>query len=160
MKHQPISHGTFSIERTYESPPANVFRAWSDAELKARWFVGPETWSQIRRELDFRIGGNELLHGRFANGRETIYTARYHDIVPNERIVYVYDMHLSQTHHSLSLATVEIKPVGNGAQLLFTEQVAFLDGTNGAEGTSSREHGTAAHFDRLGQQLTASFAAK
>jgi uncharacterized protein YndB with AHSA1/START domain len=159
MKNQPISHGTFSIERRYEALPADVFRAWSDIDLKAKWFIGPEKWSLFRRELDFRVGGSEILHGRFENGRETLYTARYHHIAPNTRIVCVYDMHLNQTHHSLSLATIEIKPVPNGTRLLFTEQVAFLDGTIGAEGTLSREHGTAAHLDRLGLHLPSLSAA-
>jgi uncharacterized protein YndB with AHSA1/START domain len=153
MKRQAISHGSFSIERRYEARPVDVFHAWSDSELKAKWFIGPEKWRQVRRELDFKVGGTEILHGRFENSLETLFTARYHAIVPNERIVYVYDMHLNQTHHSLSLATVEIQSAPDGAQLLFTEQVAFLDGTNGAEGTRSREHGTAAHLDRLALHL-------
>jgi uncharacterized protein YndB with AHSA1/START domain len=143
------AHGTFTIERTYDASPQAVFAAWSDAQTKARWFVGPESWTAIKRELDFRIGGHELLHGRFPSGLDTLYTARFHDIVPDARIVCVYDMHLGQKHHSVSIATVEFEPVDARTRLVFTEQVAFLDGTKGAEGTASREHGTAAHLDRL-----------
>lgn len=148
-----ISHGTFAIERIYEASAAEVFHAWSDIDLKSKWFIGPENWTLVRRELDFRVGALELLHGRFPSGMETLYTARYHAIVPNECIVYAYDMHLSGSHHSVSLASVEINPAGRGARLLFTEQVAFLDGTEGAKGTASREQGTAAHIDRMGRYL-------
>jgi uncharacterized protein YndB with AHSA1/START domain len=153
MKRPLIEHGSFSIERTYDALPEDVFAAWADAESKARWFVGPENWAVVRRELDFRIGGHELLHGRFASGRETIYTARFHDIVPDARIVCVYDMHYvmnaEKTHHSVSIATVEFEPLNKRTRLVYAEQVAFLDGTNGAEGTSSRERGTAVHLERL-----------
>jgi uncharacterized protein YndB with AHSA1/START domain len=90
-----VSHGTFSVERTYDASASEVFKAWSDIELKARWFVGPEGWSLVNREQDFRVGGQELLRGRFANGRETLFTARYHEIVEGECIIYVYDMHLA-----------------------------------------------------------------
>jgi uncharacterized protein YndB with AHSA1/START domain len=153
MKTQPIAHGSFVIERTYGTSPERLFHALSDIEIKARWFIGPEGWALVKREVDFKVGGVEILHGHFPNGLETLYTARFHAIVPNARIVWVYDMHLSQSHHSVSLATIEIEPANGGTRLIFTEQVAFLDGTNGADGTSSRERGTAAHLDRMGDLL-------
>ncbi len=154
MTTSPVTHGSFILERTYEASPAQVFAAWADPDLKARWFIGPDDWMPVRRELDLRVGGQELLHGRFAkSGRETLFTARYHDIVAEERLVYVYDMHTAGKLHSTSLTTVELQPRGAGTQLVFTEQVAFLDGTDGREGTASRERGTAAHLERLGRNL-------
>ena len=69
------------------------------------------------------------------------------------RLVYVYDMHLNGTHHSVSLATVEFAPDGAGCQLRFTEQVVFVDGTKSHEGTAAREGGTAAHLDRIGAAI-------
>ncbi len=110
---------------------ARVFAAWADPEVKANWFVAPENWTLVRRELDFRVGGQEVLHGRFSGGSETIYSARY-------------------KHQSVSIATVEIKTDGEAARLIFTEQVAFLDGK---DGTAARERGTAAHLDRIAVQL-------
>jgi uncharacterized protein YndB with AHSA1/START domain len=153
MKCPSIAHGSFSIERTYDASVKDLFAAWSDIESKARWFVGPDNWTLVKRELDFRIGGHELLHGRLASGRDAIYTARFHDIVPDARIVCTYDMHYAmhadKTHLSVSIATVEFESINKQTRLLYSEQIAFLDGTNGVEGTSSREHGTAAHLERL-----------
>ena len=62
-------------------------------------------------------------------------------------------MHLNGRHHSLSLATVRIAPVTTGTRLVYTEQIAYLDGTNGAEGTVMRERGAGDHLDRLGNAL-------
>lgn len=151
MSTEPVIHDTFTIERTYDASAKEVFAAWADPDMKARWFVGPEGWTQVERALDFRVGGSELLHGTFEGGRTTIFTARYHDIVPDQRIVYVYDMHLDGALFSVSLATARIRPVGNRTRLVYTEQGVFLDGST--ESAKGRVHGTAAHLDRLGPVL-------
>jgi uncharacterized protein YndB with AHSA1/START domain len=155
MTLHPITHGTLTLERTYDAAPEDVFNAWADAKLKARWFVGPDGWTLTKRELDFRVGGREILHGKFTPGPDTLFTAWYHDIVPDTRIVYAYDMHLDGTYHSASLATVEFQPVSEGTRLVFTEQVAFLDGTDGTQGTLSRERGSGGLLDQLGAFLEA-----
>lgn len=144
------AHGQFTITRDYAASPARVFAAWADIEAKSRWFIGPNDWTLLERRLDFRVGGEEVLHGRFAgSGMDTLFSARYHLIEPDARLVYVYDMHLGPRHHSVSLATVEFRPRGDGTTLRFTEQVVFVDGTASVDGTPSRERGTAAHLDRI-----------
>ena len=147
----PITtHGDFSINRVYDASPADVWAAWADPETKARWFIGPDGWSQVERTLDMRVGGIEILHGRFsASGLETLFTARYHLVEPQARLVYVYDMHLSGRHHSVSVATVEFIGDPEGTRLRFTEQVTFVDGTDGRDGTLSRKRGTSAHLERI-----------
>jgi uncharacterized protein YndB with AHSA1/START domain len=143
MKLSKVTHGTFTIEKTYKATAEAVFSAWADLESRAQWFVGPGDWKAVRRELDFRVGGVEVLHSRFGNGYEPVYESRFHSIVPNQQIVFVYDMHLNGEHHSVSLASVEIEAIEpKKTRLVFTEQVAFLDGTAGSEGTADREEGT------------------
>ena len=144
------THGDFSINRVYDAAPAEVYSAWSDIDAKARWFIGPEGWSLVERKLDLRVGGTEILHGRSAaNGVETLFTARYHLVEERARLVYVYDMHLSGRHHSVSIATVEFIGDPEGTRLRFTEQVTFVDGTDGRDGTLSRKRGTSAHLERI-----------
>jgi uncharacterized protein YndB with AHSA1/START domain len=143
MKTPKIVHGTFTIEKTYNASDEAVFSAWGNLESRAQWFIGPGDWKVVRREMDFRVGGLEVLHSRFGNGYEPIYESRFYSIVPNKQIVFVYDMHLNGEHHSVSLASVEIESLGaRKTRLVFTEQVAFLDGTPSAEGTTSRKNGT------------------
>ena len=147
----PITtHGDFSINRVYDASPADVYAAWAELDKKAAWFVGPEGWSLVERQMDLRVGGTEILHGRFAaSGVETLFTARYHLVEEDARLVYVYDMHLSGRHHSVSVATVEFIGDPEGTRLRFTEQVTFLDGTDGRDGTLSRKRGTAAQLERV-----------
>jgi uncharacterized protein YndB with AHSA1/START domain len=143
-------HGSFTIDRVYDASPARVFKAFADPKSKARWFVGPAGWQEIRRELDFRPGGQEIVHGRFPDGSESRFVARYHEIVPNERLVYVYDMHAKGGFMSVSLATIELTPQGARTALRFTEQAVFVDGQ---DGNDSRRHGTAWLLEQIAANL-------
>ncbi|MDQ3702622.1 MAG: SRPBCC domain-containing protein, partial [Chloroflexota bacterium] len=78
------------------------------------------------------------------------YEAYYQDIVPGERIVLTYVMHLDGTRISVSLATIEFRSAGAGTRLTFTEQGAFLDGQ---DAPAQREQGTAELLDALGEEL-------
>jgi uncharacterized protein YndB with AHSA1/START domain len=125
MSGRSVEHSTLVVERTYDVSPERAFAAWAEPEAKARWFVDSET----SLELDFRVGGRERSRGTAPDGNAYSYEALYQDIVPAHRIVYTYDMHLQGTRISVSLATVEFRPVGdNRTRLVFTEQSAFLDG--------------------------------
>jgi uncharacterized protein YndB with AHSA1/START domain len=149
MSERSVAHGTFTIERTFDVPPARVFAAWAEPKAKASWFAGPAgQWKQLLRQMDFRIGGRERLKGEFASGRVSEFDASYHDIVTNRRIVYSYVMHVDDKRISVSLATIEFEPAsGAGTRLILTEQGAFLDG--GFDGPAGREEGTRALLDNL-----------
>ena len=150
MTERTVTHATFTVERVYPAPPARVFAAWADPAIKSRWFVGPDEWESGRYELDFRVGGIERTSGGPSGGPVHHYEARYQDIVPNERIVSTYDMHLDGTRISVSLATVELKPEGTGTRLILTEQGAYLDGH---DQPSMRQQGTGTLLDQLGAEL-------
>ncbi len=151
MTERRTEHATFTIERVFDAKPARVFKAFADPKAKAQWFGGPDEWAQGTRELDFRVGGRERLSGG-PKGGGAIHTfdAVYQDIVPDERIIYSYDMHLDDKRISVSLATIELKPAGAGTRLIFTEQGVFLDGYDDA---GSRERGTLGLLDKLGAWL-------
>ena len=148
MTERSATHATFVVERTYATSPARVFAAWADANVKRRWFGGDQPPSQF--ELDFRVGGREINRGVGPDGRTYTYEARYQDIVPDQRIIYTYDMHLDDKRISVSLATIELKPSGTGTRLIFTEQGVFLDGY---DNSADREHGTVGLLDNLDTAL-------
>jgi uncharacterized protein YndB with AHSA1/START domain len=150
MTERTITHGTFSLERSYPAPRSRVYAAFATPEGKAAWFAGGDGLTLLERRFDFREGGTERTKGRWDSGTVSQFDATYFDIVPEERIVYAYEMRLDGVKISVSLATIELKPDGQGTRLLITETGAFLDGYDDA---GSREHGTNFLMDRLGAAL-------
>src|SRR4029079_3493712 len=152
MTERSITHATFVVERTYPASPARVFAAWADPTIKAHWFKGPDEdeAQAAASEFDFRVGGREFSSGKAPNGQNYSYDARYQDIVPDQRIVYTYDMHLDDARISVSLAAIELTAAGAGTRMIVTEHGAYLDGL---DTPASREEGTNWLMDKLGETL-------
>ena len=150
MKPRATEHATFVIERNYSQAPARVFAAWAEPEAKARWFIGPSEWRRDGYQMEFRVGGREHLKVGPPGGDVHRFDCIYQDIVPSERIVYSYDMHVGDARISVSLATVEFKASGSGTRLVFTEQAVFLDGYDDA---GRRERGTGELLEKLERSL-------
>lgn len=147
MADYKAEHGSFTIERKFDAPPALVYSAFATETGKQAWFSGPnDQWSLEDRAFDFRVGGRETLSGKWKTGRITRFDAQYHDIVPDQRIIYSYTMHVDDRKISVSLATLEFKRAGAGTLLVLNEQGAFLDGYDDA---GSRERGTIGLIDKL-----------
>ena len=145
-----VVHDTFTLERTYEATPAQVFRALTHIEAKDRWFVAAADWTPVERFMDARPGGRERAKGRWASGMVTTFDAVYFDVVPDQRVVYTYDLYIDDRKISVSLATMEIAKAPGGTTLTITEQGAFLDGYDDA---GARKHGTGLLMDRIGESL-------
>ena len=141
-----VTHATFNLERVYPVPVAQVFAAWADPAAKARWFAPGPTG----HELDFRIGGREVVRGGPESGPVMTFESFYRDIVPGERIVYSSTLSAGDDLATVSVTTVELSLAGEGTQLVLTEQATFLDGREEPEW---REHGTGEWLDALGAEL-------
>jgi uncharacterized protein YndB with AHSA1/START domain len=152
MSDERVHHSTFVIERDYPVPPARVFAAWANPKTKLRWFFCHPEWTVADYALDFRAGGSERLATGPAGGPVHGYAARYHEIAPERRILYSYEMRLDETWLSVSLVTVEFAATQTGTRMTFTEQGAYL--TGGQTDAADREHGTGIGFDNLARELT------
>jgi len=146
-----VAHATFHLARAYDAPVARVWKALTDEGAKQKWFAGtPGRWELLERHMDVRVGGKERLKGRWEGGVVSTFDAVYHDVIPNERLVYSYEMHLDEKKISVSLATMQLKSEGGKTKLMVTEQGAFLDGYDDA---GAREQGTGLLLDALGASL-------
>ena len=128
---QTVSHGTFTLERTFAQPRAVVFAAWSSRDVKNAWFGEGDNFLRSVEEyrLDFRVGGEERLAGILASsGNRFEYNSVYGDIVDGRRIVATYAVVINRRRISVSLLTVEFQDHAAGTRIVMTEQGAFLDG--------------------------------
>ncbi len=146
-----VAHATFHLERTFDAPIARVWAAITEEAAKSKWFGGPSAqWELMERHIDVRVGGRERLKGRWKGGTVSTFDAAYYDVVPNERLVYAYEMRLDDVKISVSLATVQLRAESARTTLMITEQGAFLDGYDDAP---SRERRAGQLLDALGASL-------
>ena len=161
MTTEPITHGSFTLERTYPIEPARVFAAFADVRRKALWFGDPVQVDTDDWQFDFRAGGSETNHFSYTDeqvegtplpkGTTGSFHARYFDIVDGDRLVLAYEMIINGRRISVSLQTVELEPVPEGTRLTLTEHGAFLENSDGVD---LRRSGTAGLLDKLGASLT------
>ena len=140
------------LTRRLPASPARVWRCWTEPDLIRQWFA-PKPVETREVEIDLRPGGRFYTLMVMPDGTEYPNEGCILLVEPERRLVYVYDMHLGEVHHSLSLTTLELRGDRGATRFRYTEQLAFLDGTDAVKGTVSRKHGTSAHFERLAVQL-------
>jgi uncharacterized protein YndB with AHSA1/START domain len=156
MTERPVIHDTFEIERTYPASVSRVFAAFASKEAKDVWGdtgdLSEPGADAGETEFDFRIGGHE----RFGFGYQGIsyrYDACYYDIVPDQRIIYSYEMYANGARISVSVATITFAVTAEGTALTWTEQGAYLDGFDGAEASELRRGGTEEMLEGLAKYL-------
>ena len=153
-----VTHGTFTIERQFPSSPERVFAALSNPDFKRRWYsTAAESF-----EMDFRVGGRDRAQSRMGAdtpfaGAALVNETTYLDIVPNHRVVIAYTMALDGRRFSASLGTFELVPADTGTTLVFTDQGAYFENS---DGPAMREHGWRALIDQLAEVLASEFHAR
>ena len=141
--------GGFSFTRQFRKAPAEVFSAFTNLETKMKWFKGPPAVTELERSLECRVGGKEVLKGKWTSGMVTHFVSTYHVVEKDQRLVYCYDLHIDGVAFSTSLADVVFKPKGSGTEIIFTEVSVYYGDKDVVEANKSREHGTSWHFDNL-----------
>ena len=74
------------IERVFDAPREQVWKAWTEPELAMQWW-GPKGYTTPVCKIDFRVGGKFLNCMRGPDGVDIWSTGVYREIVELERIV-------------------------------------------------------------------------
>jgi uncharacterized protein YndB with AHSA1/START domain len=130
MTARSVTHATFHIERAYDAAPARVFHAFTDQEARSRWFFQVGAWTLHRHSGGETAVGAAESSAFSPPGADVVITndSLYMDVVPDERLVFAYQMTVAGKPISASLATVEFRAEGQGTRELLEALAAELEG--------------------------------
>jgi uncharacterized protein YndB with AHSA1/START domain len=152
---QAVLHNTFVIEKDYPKAPDKVFAAFRDPAKKKRWYAAGGAHDVVSYNLDFRVGGAEVLVGKMKPGtpiagQVLTWAQTYLDIAENRRIVFCQTLDVSERRISAALITADFVTQGAECRLVFTHQAAFFEPSDGPQ---MREHGWRVLLDQLANSL-------
>lgn len=89
LTNSTVKENELEISYFIESPPEEVFSAWTDAEKLVKW-MGPGSVFCEEVEIDLKVGGQYRIN---MNTNEGVRIAKgeYKEIVPNEKLVFTWE---------------------------------------------------------------------
>lgn len=146
---RPMLH----IQRSFDAPPALLWRAWSRPDSLVAW-AGSAAWPAFSVSSDFRVGGIWRAGLKSPEtGEELWQGGRYLEIVEPRRLVFTFKWEEGQDGEPPvdTLITVELSATEAGRTVMdFTH--AELKSRNGP---ASHRHGWTSAIDRLATWLAA-----
>ena len=137
------------ITRTFDAPPAKVFRAHTDPELVTQW-LGPRDLEMTVDHWDCRTGGSfRYLHRR--GDEEYGFHGCFHEVRPDERIVQTWTF--EGVPDGVSLETLVLEDLGDGRTRLVAWSVVDSFEARDAMIASGMEHGVVEGYERLDELL-------
>ena len=79
---------TVRLHRVLRATPERIYRAFLDADAKAKW-LPPNGFTGKVHHLDAKVGGtHKMSFTNFTTGQSHLFGGKYLELAPNERIRY------------------------------------------------------------------------
>lgn len=114
-----MSASELHITRLVPAPVEDVYRAWTDPDVLARWW-GREGQSVRRAEIDARVGGRYRFEVASAEGATYVIAGEYVDVDPPHRLSFTWRFEVGGPGPEESHVTVELRPAGEDTELVLT----------------------------------------
>jgi uncharacterized protein YndB with AHSA1/START domain len=137
------------ITRTFDAPPAKVFRAHTDPELLVQW-LGPRDLEMRVDHYDCRTGGSyRYIHAR--DGEEYGFRGCFHEVRPAELIVQTFTF--EGMPDGVALEKLVFHDLGDGRTRL--EATSLVDSFEDRDAfvASGMEAGVVQGYERLDDLL-------
>src|SRR5580692_5168036 len=83
-----MATNTLRLHRVFRTKPEKIYRAFLDAEAKAKW-LPPNGFTGKVHHIDARVGGTyKMTFTNFGSGATHSFGGTYVELVPYERIRY------------------------------------------------------------------------
>jgi uncharacterized protein YndB with AHSA1/START domain len=134
-----------SITRTFDAPPDAVFAQWTTPSHFGRWF-GTESTKVENVSMDVRVGGDWKARMILPDGNEIGWHGSYQEVEAPSRLVMTLS---DRPGDQFELVTVELRSVGGGTEMTFTQSGGNMPPENYAQA----EEGWRSFFDDLATRL-------
>src|SRR5580698_4069990 len=141
------------VTRDFRAPRRLVFDAFTKPELVRRWLLGPEGWTMPVCEIDLRVGGAYRYVWRKPGVKDMGMGGIFREIVFPERLVATEKFDDSR-YPGEALDTTVFVQTGAITKITITVRYESQEARDTAR-RSGMEHGMAAGYNRLEQQLPA-----
>ncbi|MFS8064142.1 MAG: SRPBCC family protein [Luteimonas sp.] len=112
---------TLRLHRVLRAPPERVYRAFLDADARAKW-LPPNGFTGKVHDSDATVGGSyRMSFTNFSNGQSHSWGGTYEELVPNERLRYS-DRFDDPNLPGEMTVTVTLKAVSVGTELQVVQE--------------------------------------
>ena len=140
------------VERVFDAPREQVFKAYTDPELIPQWW-GPHETTTIVDVMDVRDGGSWRFVGREADGTENAFRGTYREVKPPERLVQTFEWEGMPGH--VAVETAEFEDLGDGRTKVVTTSLFHTPEERDGMLESGMESGMNESYARLDELLAA-----
>ncbi|SFQ31043.1 SRPBCC family protein [Variovorax sp. 770b2] len=116
-----MSTNTVRLHRVLAAKPEKIYRAFLDADAKARW-LPPNGFTGRVHEMDARVGGKyKMSFTNFTTGKSHSFGGEYVELVPNQLLRYT-DVFDDPNLPGKIQVTVTLKQVSVGTELSIVQE--------------------------------------
>jgi uncharacterized protein YndB with AHSA1/START domain len=116
-----MASNTLRLHRVLNAPPERVYRAFLDADAKARW-LPPNGFTGKVHHMDARVGGSyKMSFTNFSSGHSHSFGGTFQELVPNERIRFTDKFDDPNLPGEMQV-TVTLKKVSVGTELSIVQE--------------------------------------
>ena len=116
-----MTTNTIRLHRVLRAKPEKVYRAFLDADAKAKW-LPPNGFTGKVHQMDARVGGSyKMSFTNFSSGKSHSFGGTYVELKPGERLVYT-DKFDDPNLPGEMRTTIALKKVSVGTELNITQE--------------------------------------
>lgn len=116
-----MASNTIRLHRVFHAPPDRVYRAFLDADAKAKW-LPPYGFTARMHHQDARVGGTyKMSFTNFGTGSSQSFGGTFQELVPNERIRYTDKFDDANLPGEMQV-TVLLKKVSVGTEISIVQE--------------------------------------